>query len=225
MLAVVAAVVWTAWHFGYFRLGNRTALAGAVQRAREVAFIGPIFVAIYSGLAGMALPVSPLALAAGPLFGVLRGSLFVYLASLAGASIGYWLGRGVGGRAGDRMLGRSERLARRLRGHRGGIAVLRLQLIPVLPFGLVNAASGMAKVPYLHFLAATAVGVLPGTVAYVWAGQQFFAGVATAEHRALIWALAAAALLVLLSFIPTIIRRLRHGRPDDLVDELVEGSA
>ena len=211
--AVLAVAALVAWRLGYFHLRHTADLARAVESVRGTPWIGPTFVTLYAAVAALALPVSPLALAAGALLGVPRGSLYVWLGSLFGAAAGYWLARGVAGKLGRRELRGHGDVLRRLRAKSGFLPVLRLQLLPVTPFGLVNAAAAIAGVPFLAFLAATAIGVIPGTVAYVFVGERLFAGITSTERRrALLYAAGVALLIAALTFAPAIARKVRRGR-------------
>jgi len=49
--------------------------------------------------------------------------------------------------------------------------VLLVRLIPVFPFALVNYGSAITAIPLRQYLAGTAVGILPATMAYVWVGD------------------------------------------------------
>ena len=49
-------------------------------------------------------------------------------------------------------------------------AVLLARLVPVVPFTAVNYGSGLTAVTFPAYLLATAVGIIPGTLAYVAVG-------------------------------------------------------
>ena len=210
---VLAGAALLAWRLGLFKLRHPAVLAAAVERARDTAWIGPIFVAVYAGAGSMALPVSPLAYGAGAVFGTMRASLFVWLASMVAATVGYWTARALGGGKTRALIQRRYGSAvRDLRSHRGFLHVLRLQLLPVIPFGLMNYAAAIAGVRFLPFILATGIAIIPGTVAAAYVGAQVMAGIAGTEHRALLYAAAVGLLIILLSFAPTLMKRMRKTR-------------
>src|SRR5438034_1052586 len=107
-------------------------------------------------------------------------------------------------RWGDRLSAGLDRLA-----HQAGFAwLLRLRLIPIVPFNLLNFASGLTALPWRTYAAATAIGVIPATLVYTFFADALLSGSREAGHRVFVRLLIAGALLVLLSFVPTIARKL-----------------
>src|SRR5438105_4500869 len=103
-VAALAIFIAVAWRHGYFDLKNPEKLDAAAQRVQDIPWLGPIFVVMYSALAMLAAPVSPLAYGAGAVFGVIRGTLFVLLASLIGATGGYFVARSAWSGVARRLL-------------------------------------------------------------------------------------------------------------------------
>jgi len=164
----------------------------------------------YAALATLAAPVSPLAYAAGALFGVARGSLYVWLGSMVGAMAGYFLARTSLAGPARRLLGRFRDRMRQLRDGNAFITTLRLQMLPILPFGIFNYAAGVMRLRIPGFLAGTALGILPGTIAAVYVGDRLVAGLQTGDKRALLVAGLVVAALFALSFAPTLVKKLRR---------------
>lgn len=142
----------------------REAVSGAGAWA-EVAFV-----AGYAAATLLVLPKNVLSVAAGVVFGTRTGVLLVWSAALLGASAAFWVGRALGRDGVHRLLGRHLDRLDRLVERRGGLAVLVARLVPVVPFTAVNYGSGITAVGFGPYLLATAVGILPGTVAYVVLG-------------------------------------------------------
>ena len=214
-LVALAIFIIVAWRHGYFDLRTPEKLGAAAQRVQDIPWLGPIFVAVYAGLAMFAAPVSPLAYGAGAVFGVLRGTLFVMIASLIGASAGYFLARSAWSGVACRLLGRFHGKLSQL--HHGSVfrTTLRLQLLPITPFGILNYAAGVGRWPFLPFLAGTAVGILPGTVAAVYVGERVMAGITGSDKRAFVVAGLVVAALFALSFAPSLLKKKRRGANDD----------
>jgi uncharacterized membrane protein YdjX (TVP38/TMEM64 family) len=142
-----------------------------------VAGLGPAgvlaFVAIYVLACVLMLPGSVLTLGAGTIFGVLQGTAVVSVASTLGATAAFLVGR---------HLAR-DRVARRIAGNerfraideavgREGWKIVGLtRLSPVFPFNLLNYAYGITKVRLRDYFFASWLGMLPGTVLYVYLGS------------------------------------------------------
>ena len=201
MLAVVIFVV-VAWRHGYFDLKNPQKLDAAAQRVQDIPWLGPLFVAVYAGLATFAAPVSPLAYGAGAVFGVVRGTIFVMIASLIGATAGYFLARSAWSGAARRLLGRFHGKLHGLRHGNVFLTTLRFQLLPIMPFGIFNYGAGAVRLPFLPFLAGTALGILPGTIAAVYVGDRLLAGITGSDKRAFVVAGVVVAGLFALSLAP-----------------------
>lgn len=205
----VAALVVVAWRLGYFSLKHPQQLNNAADRVQGLPWLSPIFVAVYALAATFASPVSPLAYGAGAVFGIVRGSILVWIASLIGATTGYWLARGAWSDAAHRLLGRYAQKLGAL--SRGGafLMTLRMQLLPIVPFGIFNYAAGTSRLAFARFLAGTALGIVPGTVAAVYVGDRIAAGFVHSDSRAFLIAGIVMALLIVLSFAPNLIEKLR----------------
>jgi uncharacterized membrane protein YdjX (TVP38/TMEM64 family) len=129
-----------------------------------------VFVAGYAAATLLLLPKNVLSMAAGLVFGLGSGVALVWFAAMLGAAASFWLGRRLGREGVTRIAGRHlDRLDNLVRRH-GVLAVLVARLVPVVPFTAVNYGSGLTAVAFPAYLAATAVGILPGTVAYVAVG-------------------------------------------------------
>lgn len=211
-VAIIAGFIALAWRLGYFDLKHPQKLASAADRAQGVAWLGPMFIALYAALATLAVPISPLAYAAGAVFGFSKGSLYVWIASIIGASLGYLLARTAWAGPARRLLGRHEHKLRELRHGNAFLTTFRMQLLPVLPFGVFNYAAAITGLSFVPFLIATALGIVPGTLAAVFVGDRIEAGLHGNKQPLLLAAIVGAA-LVALSFAPTLVKRLR--RPAD----------
>lgn len=209
-VVVVAGFIVLAWRFGYFSLKTPEQLDAATDRVEGLPWLAPIFVLVYAALATLAAPVSPLAYAAGALFGVVRGSLYVWLGSILGAAAGYFLARTSLAGPAYRLLGRFHDKLGQLRDGNAFTTTLRLQMLPILPFGIFNYAAGVSRLRIVGFLSGTALGILPGTIAAVYVGDRLVTGLETGDKRALLVAGLIVAAIFALSFAPTLVRKLRR---------------
>lgn len=135
--------------------------------------IGPIiFVAGYA-LATVALvPGSLLTLAAGSIFGLARGVALVFAGAVLGSSVAFLIARYAARRAIERRLAGDSRFQAidRAVQREGRRIVFLLRLSPVFPFSLLNYALGLTGVRLADYLAAS-LGMLPGTLLYVYYGK------------------------------------------------------
>lgn len=119
------------------------------------------------------LPGSLLTGAAGFAYGPLWGTLLVSPVSVAASALAFLLGRSVARRSVARRLERQPRFVAidDAIGSGGFLIVLLLRLSPVLPFNLLNYALGLTRVRLRDYLLASLLGMLPGTLLYVYLGS------------------------------------------------------
>lgn len=209
LLAVVlgGAVVLARWA-GLSRYADLETLAGAVRQARELPFAPLLFVAAYAVVATLGLPALALTLAGGAIFGVGLGFVLNWAGATLGAVGGYLLARALGRDAVGRLLGRHAGRLDALASAHGLTTVLRLRLIPLVPFNALNFGAGLAGVPLRAYAAGTALGIVPATFVYTYFADGLLRGAEGAREQALVRVAIAGGLLVLLSFIPALARRL-----------------
>jgi len=132
---------------------------------------GPVlFFALYAGLALIPCPKALLTAAGGALFGLWPGAGLSLAAALVGAIVSFGAGRLLGREAVDRLIrGRLARVDALLADH-GLSAVLVVRLVPLVPFIAVNYASGLSGVRFRHYVVGSAVGMVPGSLAYAALG-------------------------------------------------------
>jgi len=134
---------------------------------------GPlVFAAGYAAAVVAFAPASLLTLAAGAIFGVLEGTLIVFVAATLGACAAFVLARTVARRPIERRLEGDQRFARidRAVGREGRKIVFLLRLSPIFPYNLLNYALGLTGVRFADY-ALACLGMLPGTLLYVYLGS------------------------------------------------------
>jgi uncharacterized membrane protein YdjX (TVP38/TMEM64 family) len=141
-----------------------------------VAGLGPWGVIAFIGgyaLACVALvPASVLTLAAGAIFGVVKGVAIVFVGASLGACAAFLVGRYVARGMVERSIAGNPRFAAidRAIGRQGRTIVLLLRLSPVFPFSLLNYALGLTRVRFTDYLLAMP-GILPAALLYVYSGK------------------------------------------------------
>jgi uncharacterized membrane protein YdjX (TVP38/TMEM64 family) len=134
---------------------------------------GPvIFIAIYVVATVLLIPGSVLTLGAGAVFGLIRGTVIVSVASTLAATAAFLIGRYLARAVVARKLEGNERFAAidRAVAAEGWKVVFLTRLSPVFPFTLLNYAFGLTQVNLGHYVLASWIGMLPGTVMYVYLG-------------------------------------------------------
>jgi uncharacterized membrane protein YdjX (TVP38/TMEM64 family) len=200
LAAVAAAVVWRD------RL-DPAALQAWVEGAGAA---GPVlFMAIYALATVLFLPGSVLTLAGGALFGPVWGTLWNLTGATVGAALAFLVARYLGAdwvarRAGPRLSRLNQGVSAE-----GWRFVAFVRLVPIFPFNLLNYALGLTRIPFLAYVVASWIFMLPGTVAYTWlgfAGREALAGGEGMIRNVLI----ALALLASVAFLPRLVRKLRE---------------
>ncbi len=119
------------------------------------------------------LPGSVLTLGAGFAYGVGLGTAVVWIAANVGATAAFLLGRTLARGWVSARVASSPRFAAidRAVGRAGLKIVLLTRLSPIFPFNLLNYAFGITQVALRDYVLGSLVGMLPGTVMYVYVGS------------------------------------------------------
>lgn len=151
-----------------------------IQRAQAIfqalfdvypALVMLAYLTLFTVITALCLPgAAVLMLLAGASFGLVWGSVLATLASTAGATLTmlgarHLLRQRVQQRYGARLQSFSQHLQQD-----GPLYLLSLRLLPVIPFIPVNLISGLTPLKGVTFFWVSALGMLPGTVLYVYAG-------------------------------------------------------
>lgn len=201
LLAVSAAAIALRDRFDAAALENWVNSAGAA---------GPLlFMAIYALVTVLFLPGSVITLVGGALFGPVWGTLWNLTGATIGASLAFLISRYLGADWVERRAGpRIKRLDDGVSAE-GWRFVAFVRLVPLFPFNLLNYALGLTRIPFLAYVLATWIFMLPGAIAYTWlgyAGRQALAG-----GEGLIRTISIAlALLAAVIFLPHFVRKLRE---------------
>lgn len=144
----------------------------AVQRAVAASGAwGPVvYVVLHVVVTLVPVPKNLLATIAGALFGLGPGIALSWSASLLSALVTFQLARHLGREAVEELTGHRLQGVRRVLRDQGVLSVVVARLTPVVPFTVVNYAAGVSPVTRRDYVVGTAVGVVPGTVAYVALG-------------------------------------------------------
>lgn len=134
---------------------------------------GPlVFIVGYAAAVVAFVPGSVLTLAAGAIFGLGAGVLYVFVAAVLGSSAAFLVSRYLARGVVEQRLAGNARFAAidRAVGAQGRRIVFLLRLSPAFPFTLLNYALGLTRVRFVDYVLAS-VGMLPGTLLYVYYGK------------------------------------------------------
>ena len=185
---------------------------------QQQGFWAPVlFILVYAGAAVAFIPGSILTLSAGAIFGVVKGAALVSVASTTAAAISFLLGRFALRGWIEKKLSHKpafkaidEAVARE-----GWKMVLLLRLSPVFPFSLLNYGLGLTKIGFWPALLASWIGMMPGTILYVYLGSiaKVAAGETTTAQKVL-YAVGLLATLAVTVWITRIAKRALSGKLD-----------
>ena len=197
-------------------------LRGALDAIARLGAWGPVlFLWLYVVATVFFLPGSILTLGAGAVFGLVRGFLVVSASATLGATAAFLIGRYVARGLVARKVERhpkfkaiDDAVARE-----GWKIVALLRLSPVVPFNVLNYAFGLTRVPLRHYVIASWIGMMPGTLMYVYlgsiAGDLAGAGLGRAHRTPAEWALygvGLAATIAVTIFVTRLARRALDSR-------------
>lgn len=149
---------------------HRDLLKGFVAQNLWLAVL--LYMLLYVAVVALSIPVAaPLSIAGGFLFGWVLSVPMTIVAAVAGSVIVFQIVRTSFGAA---LAARSSGLVCRLSkgfAENGFSLLLFLRLAPVFPFYAVNAVAGLCRVPLRTFIIATAIGIIPGSIAFALVGS------------------------------------------------------
>ena len=135
--------------------------------------IAPIvFILAYILITVAFLPASIVTLGAGLVFGVVKGSIYVFIGAMLGATAAFLIGRFIA----------RDWIAKKVEGNQffsaldnaiakeGLKLIFLIRLSPAFPFNLLNYALGLTKVSLPNYVLGT-TGIIPGTIMYVYLGS------------------------------------------------------
>jgi len=176
LVVVIAVLIAAFFAFGldrYFTLEFFRSQQAAIDthvRANPVQ-AGLVFFFIYVAVTGLSLPgAAVMTLIAGAVFGLLWGTVIVSFASTIGATLSFLASRfvlrdWVQSKFGDKLKAFNEGVAKE-----GAFYLFALRLVPAFPFVAINLLMGLTPIRTWTYLWVSQLGMLAGTLVYVYAG-------------------------------------------------------
>jgi len=113
-----------------------------------------------------------LTLVGGFLFHTFPGVIYVNIGATTGATLSFFICRYI---FVDIIQGRYTGYLAKFNSEiseNGYLYLLFVRLVPVFPFFMINAVSGLTRISWITFVWTTAIGILPGSIVYTFAGNQ-----------------------------------------------------
>ncbi|MGH6958943.1 MAG: TVP38/TMEM64 family protein [Dongiaceae bacterium] len=178
LLAAIVALIaaFFAFDLGRFlSLDQLRASKAAIDAYRDAhpVLASAAYFGTYVAVTALSLPgAAILTLAGGATFGLLWGLLLVSFASSSGATLAFLTSRfllhdAIQSRYGDRLKAINDGVRRD-----GAFYLFTLRLVPVFPFFIVNLVMGLTPIRPWTFYWVSQVGMLAGTIVYVYAGTE-----------------------------------------------------
>ncbi|MCH8889754.1 MAG: TVP38/TMEM64 family protein [Myxococcales bacterium] len=138
-----------------------------------VGMFGPVvFILAYAVAVVAFVPASLLTFGAGAIFGVGPGTLYVFVAATLGSCLAFLVSRHAARAVVERKIEGNDKFSAidTAVAAEGLKIVFLLRLTPAVPFNLLNYALGLTRVRFADYVIAS-VGMLPGTLLYVYSGK------------------------------------------------------
>lgn len=162
-----------AWHTTSLRDFADIGYVSAVIAQHSQSALAPLFAVAAFVLGGLVVfPVVVLIAATAAALGPWIGALSATAGVLASSLLLFMIGRFLGHKRLQSLLGaRALRVQRRIVG-KGVVAVAMIRMVPVAPFSLVNVLAGASQLRLTDFLMGTVLGMAPGIIAMAALGAQ-----------------------------------------------------
>ena len=135
------------------------------------------YIGLFALLPTFFFPVAVLALAGGLLFGLWWGSIYTFLGAILNCTLMFFLARYVGREKVEQLIQKKlspiwQQKLSDLNSGRGFLLLVILRLIPAAPYNLINYAFGLTAMSYRTYILGSAIGIIPGTLAFINIGDK-----------------------------------------------------
>ncbi len=144
-----------------------------------------LFVVVFVAAALISLPASVFAAAAGLIYGFGGGAVVAITGAICASTLGFLLARHVFRERVEGYAKTHRKFAAidRALGEQGWKIVGLLRLSPVMPLGLSTYLFGVTSIEFAPYALTSALGVIPGTLMYVYLGAVGRIGLSGAKHQ------------------------------------------
>ena len=210
---VIGAVVIVALFVAWFLLPVKEWIESFSDWVEGLGFWGGvIYAAFYAVATVLLVPGAPLTIAAGLVFGLAVGFPVVLVGATIGAALAFLAARYLVRHKVKAMVEERPKLKAvdRAVADEGWKIVAMVRLTPIVPFNLQNYFFGLTEIKFWHYVAATAIGIVPGVLLYLYLGAL---GGATlgggAEFGPLQWTFFGAGLIVTIAAVLLVTKKAK----------------
>lgn len=138
---------------------------------------GLVYVGLFTLLPVFFFPVAVLALAGGVMFGLWWGSVYTFIGAVLNCTLMFFLARYTGRKQVESLIEKKlsplwQQRMENLNSGSGFRLLIILRLIPAVPYNLINYAFGLSGMKYSAYILASAIGIIPGTFAFINIGDK-----------------------------------------------------
>ena len=178
LVGLIALLIFIFFYSGFHQYANLDSLKTQQATIDEYNSTHPMIAALiffitYIFITGLSLPgAAILTLAGGAIFGVLIGTLLVSFASTIGATLAFLASRFLFREPIQKRFSDRLRIINQGIEKDGAFYLFTLRLVPVFPFFIINLLMGLTPIKTLTFFIISQLGMLAGSIVYVYAGTQ-----------------------------------------------------
>lgn len=168
---------------------------------------------LFGLISPLAMPVSPLVMAGGVIFGTLYGGIINLMGCMLGLTLSFYLAKALGR---DFIMGLGfksiQKFEAMLQAEQSFWLLVRLRFLPI-PFPVFNFGAALTGIPFRHFFLASFIGLVPTTFAYTYFAAAIASSVESSGKDAFYKVGAAMAILFVVSFLPKFLNRKKEQDP------------
>ncbi len=169
----IGALILAVIALNYF-LPLRVILLNSIDWFHQAGFIGVlVFALVFISASLFFMPVGPLMLVAGIVYGVINGYILVAISSLIAISLAYFIGKKFLQARVERYrlaYPRFEQFHRAV-SHKGPLLVFLIRLNPFFPFSLLNYLFTIPHLNFFSYLLSSCLGMAPDILLYLYVGR------------------------------------------------------
>ena len=170
-----------------------------------------LYALVYAVCVVLFIPASILTLGAGATFGVVKGTIVVVIGATLGATLAFIVARTIARKRVEAMAAKDRRFRAldRAISTEGAKIVLLVRLAVVFPFTYTNYVFGLTGVRILPYALATLVGIIPGSIAFVYIGAAA-AAATTGKVKLVVYIAGAVLALIASAFVARVAVKAIH---------------
>ncbi len=208
-IIVIVAVYGLFSHYGVIKYLKPDNIPQIKEKIDSFGVIAPlVYIGFYIVATVFFLPGLPVTMLSGLAFGPIWGVVYASIGAVIGVSCAFLIARYVargmveGWVQGNTQFQRIDSGVER----QGWRMLMITRLVPLFPFNLQNYAYGLTRIRFSTYVLVSWICMLPGTAAYVQLGAAVNVGEGNI-NKTLIYLAGAGVFIVLVSLIPTLIRK------------------